>query len=261
MSAVSDEETIAALRAEVQRLRQELAQRPAQQEEMEQFAFVASHDLKEPLRIVANYLGLLRRRYAKELGGSGNEYLNTALATTVRMRQLIDNLLEFSRVQELTAERLPLRVAVDTALENLAQLISDTQADIQIGELPELNIDRVQMTRLIQNLVANALKYRRDEPVRVSITARHVESGWQILIRDNGQGIAPAYQQKIFQMFSRLHARDDIEGSGIGLATCQRIAQRHGGSISVESTPGEGSCFCVELPEGAAMAKTGTGSG
>lgn len=243
-----DADEIAALKAEVQRLREELARRPAQQEEMEQFAFVASHDLKEPLRIVANYLGLLRRRYAVELGDTGNEYLRTALATTVRMRQLIENLLEFSQVQALQAEPLSLRVPVEAALANLAQLIADTHAQIHIAELPELLIDRSQMTRLFQNLIANALKYRRDVPIEVRISAQRQDGGWRLLVQDNGMGIAADQQQKIFQMFSRLHARDEIEGSGIGLATCQRIAQRHGGTISVESSPGVGSCFCVSLP-------------
>ncbi len=242
-------ERIAELEAEVRRLRLQLAEQPAQREEIEQFAYVASHDLKEPLRIVANYLGLLNRRYGELLDERGQDYLLTALDATVRMRQLIDNLLEFSRAQELDAEVQELRPAVDLALKNLAQLIADNEARIQVESLPRVRIDHMQMARLLQNLIANALKYRRaDVPVSVRIGAQRLDGAWRIEVEDNGLGIDAKHQQKIFHMFSRLHARDEIEGSGIGLATCQRIVQRHGGEIGVRSTPGQGSCFYFTLP-------------
>lgn len=243
------QDRIAELEAEVRRLRQQLAEQPAQREEMEQFAFVASHDLKEPLRIVANYLGLLNRRYGGLLDDRGKDYLLTALDATVRMRQLIDNLLEFSRAQELDAAVQELRPAVDLALKNLAQLIADNDATIEVERLPEVRIDHMQMARLMQNLIANALKYRRpDVPVSVRIGARRDGDFWRIEVEDNGMGIDAKHQPKIFKMFSRLHARDEIEGSGIGLATCQRIVQRHGGEIGVRSTPDVGSCFYFTLP-------------
>ncbi len=242
------EQEISDLQTELQELRQQLADLPARQEEMEQFAYVASHDLKEPLRIVANYLGLLNRRYGPQLDDTARDYLGTALEATVRMRQLIDNLLEYSKAQELDAQSQELRPAVDLALKNLGQLIADNDARIEVGELPEVTIDHAQIARLMQNLIANALKYRSEEAVRVDIRA--VEDGdfWRIEVRDNGMGIEPRHQQKIFQMFSRLHGRDQIEGSGIGLATCRRIVERHGGGIGVQSEPGKGSCFWFTLP-------------
>ncbi len=242
------EQRIAELEAEVRQLREQLAQAPAQREEMEQFAYVASHDLKEPLRIVANYLGLLNRRYGAQLDETAQDYLSTALDATVRMRQLIDNLLEFSKTTELDADLQDLRPAVDLAIKNLGQLLADNQAEIQIAELPRLLIDHMQIARLFQNLIANAVKYRRDVPVRLRISASRQGEFWRVEVEDNGMGIDAQHQGKIFKMFSRLHARDEIEGSGIGLATCQRIVQRHGGTIGVRSVPGEGSCFYFTLP-------------
>ena len=247
---------IANLQREIQALRDQLAAEKraaeSQRQEMEQFAFVASHDLKEPLRIVANYLGLLRRRYGAQLDDAAHDYLSTALDATVRMRQLIDNLLEFSRAQALEAEVQSLRPAVDRAVQNLGQLIEDNDALIDIGTLPQVAIDEMQMARVFQNLIANALKYRSDQRPEVHISAVRETGHWRIRIEDNGMGIAQKHQQRIFQMFSRLHARDEIEGTGIGLATCQRIIERHGGSIDVESSEGQGACFSFTLPAGAA---------
>ena len=239
---------IAELEAELRSLRQQLAERPARQQEMEQFAYVASHDLKEPLRIVANYLGLLNRRYGSQLDDTAQDYLGTALEATVRMRQLIDNLLEFSKAQDLDAQVQNLRPAAELAVKNLAQLIDENQASIEIEDLPDARIDHMQMARLLQNLIANALKYRRDVPVKVRIRAVEEAGQWRIEVEDNGLGIDAQHQQKIFEMFSRLHGRDEIEGSGIGLATCRRIVERHGGTIGVRSQPGEGSCFYFTLP-------------
>ena len=238
LAAVSANGTDAPPDADAQQARQD----------MEQFAFVASHDLKEPLRIVANYLGLLRRRYGQQLDDSAHDYLNTALDATVRMRQLIDNLLEFSKAQALDAEVQSLRPALDSALQNLGQLIAENDAEIIIGTLPQAYVDHVQIARVFQNLIANALKYRSPERPVVKISAQRESDHWSIQIQDNGMGIAEQYQTRIFQMFSRLHARDEIEGSGIGLATCQRIVQRHGGEISVSSEVGRGSCFRFSLP-------------
>ncbi len=245
---MTDQDRIAALEAEVQALRQQLAEQPGRNEEMEQFAYVASHDLKEPLRIVANYLGLLNRRYAPKLDERGQDFIRTALEATVRMRLLIDNLLEFSKAEGLAAEEQGLEQLVETAVKNLGQLIADNAASVEVGELPRVVVDGVQMTRLFQNLIANAVKYRRSAPIVVRIRARRQEGFWRIEVRDNGLGIAPEHQQKIFKMFSRLHARDEIEGSGIGLATCRRIVERHGGQIGVESELGVGSCFYFTLP-------------
>ncbi|ORE88948.1 PAS domain S-box [Oceanococcus atlanticus] len=242
------------LLAQIQALRDQLAAEKlaaeSQRQEMEQFAFVASHDLKEPLRIVANYLGLLRRRYGAQLDDAAHDYLSTALDATVRMRQLIDNLLEFSRAQALDAEVQSLRPAVDRALQNLAQLIADNDAEIEVGPLPQAQIDAMQMARVFQNLIANALKYRSDQRPLVKISAQREAGLWRIRVEDNGMGIAPEHQQRIFQMFSRLHARDEIEGTGIGLATCQRIIERHGGTIDVQSSAGQGACFSFTLPAG-----------
>ncbi len=249
---MSDDAREAELLAEIQALRDQLAAEKlaaeSQRQEMEQFAFVASHDLKEPLRIVANYLGLLRRRYGAQLDDAAHDYLSTALDATVRMRQLIDNLLEFSRAQALDAEVQSLRPAVDRAIQNLAQLIADNDAVIEVGPLPQVQIDAMQMARVFQNLVTNALRYRSQQQPQVHISAEREAGFWRIRVQDNGMGIAPEHQQRIFQMFSRLHARDEIEGTGIGLATCQRIIERHGGTIEVESSVGQGACFSFTLP-------------
>jgi light-regulated signal transduction histidine kinase (bacteriophytochrome) len=245
---LSEASRIVALEAEVVMLRRQLAEQPALREEMEQFAYVASHDLKEPLRIVANYLGLLNRRYGTKLDSTAQEYLKITLDATVRMRQLIDNLLEFSKAQSLDAEEQDLRCAVDIAIQNLSQLLADNYTRVEIGELPRVVIDVMQMASLFQNLIANALKYRREDAVHVQIRARREKDCWQIEVHDNGMGIALEHQQKVFQIFSRLHARDQIEGTGIGLATCRRIIERHGGTIGVESEPGVGSCFFFTLP-------------
>ncbi len=257
---MSDDAQLAELKAEIQALRDQLATEKraaeSQRQEMEQFAFVASHDLKEPLRIVANYLGLLRRRYGAQLDDAAHDYLSTALEATVRMRQLIDNLLEFSRAQALEADVQSLRPAVDRAVQNLGQLIDDNDALIEIGPLPQVAIDEMQMARVFQNLIANALKYRSDKRPEVQISAVRETGHWRIRIEDNGMGIAPQHQQRIFQMFSRLHARDEIEGTGIGLATCQRIIERHGGVIDVESSEGQGACFSFTLPAGGAETET-----
>lgn len=258
-------ERIAELEAQIQTLREQLKvqqdaaadqtrlaqQATVAQHEMEQFAYVASHDLKEPLRTVANYLGLLRRRYGAELPEAAHDYVQTAQDATVRMRHLIDNLLEYSKAQSLEISLQALGPVAQRAVDNLAQLIEDNQAQVEMGPLPQLHIDDTQMTRVLQNLIANALKYRSQAQPQIHIRAERETGAWRISVQDNGMGIAPQDQQSIFQMFSRLHNRDDIEGSGIGLATCQRIIHSHGGEIAVESTPGEGSIFSFSLPSAA----------
>lgn len=259
---MNESERIAELETELARLKTELEEQRAvndaqaasaaaaeqAEREMEQFAYVASHDLKEPLRTVANYIGLMRRRYGKDLPEAAHDYLQTAQDATVRMRALIDNLLEYSRAQQLDAEVQSLSPAAERAVANLAQLIQDNQAEVSIGALPQVRIDETQLTRVFQNLIANALKYRAERAPRVQISASRERDVWRINVQDNGMGIAPEDQARIFQMFSRLHRRDEIEGSGIGLNTVQRIVESHGGSISVSSVPGEGSVFSFTLP-------------
>lgn len=226
-----------------------LADRSAEvQRETEQFAYVASHDLKEPLRTVANYLGLLRRRYGSQLDEVAHDYMQTAQDATVRMRQLIDSLLEYSKAQSLETSVQALGPSAERAVQNLAQLIEDNQAKIEIGPLPQVCIDDTQITRVFQNLITNALKYRGVQAPRVKISAQRESDVWRINVQDNGMGIAAEDQLRIFQMFNRLHRRDEVDGSGIGLATCQRIVQSHGGDISVTSTPGKGATFSFSLP-------------
>ncbi|MGJ8669481.1 MAG: sensor histidine kinase [Oceanococcus sp.] len=259
---VTESDRIQQLESQIQALREQLkdlqcaaenqarlADRSAEvQRETEQFAYVASHDLKEPLRTVANYLGLLRRRYGSQLDEVAHDYMQTAQDATVRMRQLIDSLLEYSKAQSLETSVQALGPSAERAVQNLAQLIEDNQAKIEIGPLPQVCIDDTQITRVFQNLITNALKYRGVQAPRVKISAQRESDVWRINVQDNGMGIAAEDQLRIFQMFNRLHRRDEVDGSGIGLATCQRIVQSHGGDISVTSTPGKGATFSFSLP-------------
>ncbi|ADB62820.1 PAS/PAC sensor signal transduction histidine kinase (plasmid) [Haloterrigena turkmenica DSM 5511] len=219
-------------------------------ERLEQFAYAASHDLQEPLRMVTSYLQLLESRYADELDGDAAEFIEFAVDGAERMRKMIDGLLEYSRVetQGEPLEPIDLGEIVDDAIGNLQVKIEETGADITLDSLPQVRGDESQLQQVFQNLLSNALEYSGDEPPRVRISADRRGSRWKISVRDEGIGIEPEDQDQIFEVFQRLHGREEHPGTGIGLSLCQRIVERHDGEISVDSEPGEGTTFSFTLP-------------
>jgi PAS domain S-box-containing protein len=219
--------------------------------ELEQFAYVTSHDLSEPLRMIAGFTELLERRYGRELDADGREFIGYIVDGAKRMRKLIDDLLLYSRAARGASEFREHRVdeALDRALANLAVAVSESGAVIERPEaLPVLPCDPTGMGQLFQNLVGNALKFRGDTPVVVRISAEREGAMWHFRVEDNGIGIAPAYAERVFVIFQRLHSRDRYEGTGIGLAICKKVVERHGGRIWVESEPGHGARFHFTLP-------------
>lgn len=218
--------------------------------ELEQFAYAASHDLQEPLRAVSGYCQLLRRRYHGQLDPRAEEYIDEAVSGASRMQALIEGLLVYSRVgrhgNPLVATDA--EAAFDRAVENLQAAIAEGNAVVTHGPLPTVTADATQLTQLFQNLIGNAIKYRGERPPRVHVAVERREFEWLFSVRDNGIGIAAQYQERIFAIFQRLHTRSEYPGTGIGLAICQRIVERHGGRIWVESEPGRGSTFFFSLP-------------
>ncbi|ELZ24444.1 PAS/PAC sensor signal transduction histidine kinase [Haloterrigena salina JCM 13891] len=219
-------------------------------ERLEQFAYAASHDLQEPLRMVTSYLQLLESRYTDELDGDAEEFIEFAVDGAERMRKMIDGLLEYSRVetQGEPLEPIDLDEVVDDAIGNLQVRIEETSASIETESLPRVRGDESQLQQVFQNLVSNALEYSGDEPPRVRISADRRGSRWKVSVRDEGIGIDPEDQDRIFEVFQRLHGRDEHPGTGIGLSLCQRIVERHDGDIRVDSEPGEGTTFSFTLP-------------
>ena len=222
--------------------------------ELEQFAYVASHDLQEPLRTVSSYCQLLERRCKTRLDEDGLAYLNYAVAGAKRMQLLISDLLEFSRVGTRGKPFAPtdLNQVFSDAVSNLDRAIDDNMAKVTADALPTVDGDAVQLTQLLQNLMGNAIKFRGAAPPAVHVAAEAKAEEWVITVSDNGIGIEPQYRERVFQIFQRLHERDKYEGTGIGLAVCKKIVERHGGRIWVEGAPGEGSIFSFSLPSAAA---------
>jgi len=224
--------------------------------ELEQFAYIASHDLREPLRMISSYIALLGRRYGEVLNEEARDFLGFATEGAKRMDRMVLDLLEFSRVGRMSDPfaPVPLEEIVATAIANLKVAIDENAAEITVAaDLPTVTGSHGELVRLLQNLIGNALKYRdpNRSPV-VTISARRDERAWVVAVDDNGIGIAPDYFERIFDIFQRLHTRDKYEGTGIGLAVCRRIVEYHGGRIWVESNPGIGSTFLFTLPDGGA---------
>jgi PAS domain S-box-containing protein len=222
-------------------------------DDLKQFAYVAAHDLQEPLRMVSSYTQLLADRYRGQLDANADAYIGFAVDGAQRMQRLIEDLLAYCQVgttrNDLRATST--EAALARALTNLEGAITESGATITHGPLPTLVADPVQLTQLFQNIVGNALKYRGDAPPLVHVAAsRNAAGEWVFSMRDNGMGIDPRYFEKIFLMFQRLHRRAKHSGTGIGLSLCKKIAERHGGRMWVESTPGAGSTFYVALPDG-----------
>jgi PAS domain S-box-containing protein len=219
-------------------------------EELGQFAYIASHDLQEPLRMVASYTQLLSRRYKGKLDPDADEFIAFAVDGASRMQRLIQDLLAVSRVGTKGKELLDTssEEALRNALFNLRGAVESSGALVTHDPLPQVLADETQLIQLFQNLVGNAIKYQKPGVPRVHISAaRNGGKKWMFSVKDNGLGIDPQYFEKIFGMFQRLHKREEFAGTGIGLAICKKIVERHGGSIVVESEPGQGATFCFAL--------------
>jgi len=221
-------------------------------EDLEQFAYVASHDLQEPLRMVASYLQLLERRYGDSLEGEAKEFMAFAVDGANRMKRLINDLLAYSRVGTRGDEfsSINLNQIVGRVHSNLIEQIEESGAVITHDALPTLTGDETQLLQLYQNLISNAIKFRKPEiPPGIHLGAVRENGDWKMFVRDNGIGFDPKYSERIFVLFQRLHSNQEYRGTGIGLAVSKRIVERHGGRIWVESKPGEGTTFFFTLPE------------
>ena len=231
-------------------LQQTLAELRRSNHDLEQFASVASHDLQEPLRMVVGFTQLLARRYQDRLDADAREFIRFAVDGATRMQRLILDLLAYARVTRRAAgpEAADAAAALQAALQNLQAAIQDTGAQVTAEALPIVRGDGTQLTQVFQNLIGNALKFHGEAPPRVHVTATPQDDAWLFAVQDHGIGIEPQYFERIFRIFQRLHPTDRYPGTGIGLALCQRIVERHGGRIWVESTPGHGATFFFTLP-------------
>jgi light-regulated signal transduction histidine kinase (bacteriophytochrome) len=220
-------------------------------EELRQFAYVASHDLQEPLRMISSFTELLGRRYSTSFDGEAKEFMAFIVDGAARMQQLIQDLLAYSRVGTRGGDFKPTdcAAALQSALINLRSAIESSGGTITSDSLPSVTADGSQLTQLFQNLIGNAIKFRSANAPRVHVGAREERHAWVLSITDNGIGIEPQYFERIFIMFQRLHGKGEYSGTGIGLAICKKIVERHGGRIWVESELGRGCRFCFTLPK------------
>jgi len=219
-------------------------------ERLEQFAYAASHDLQEPLRMVTSYLQLIEDRYGDALDEDGEEFLEFAVDGAERMREMIDGLLEYSRIETRgdPFEPVDLDDVLDHVREDLQMRIDESNAEITTDDLPCVDGDASQLRQVFQNLLSNAIEYSGDEPPQIDISATRDDECWIISVQDNGIGINPDEQERIFEVFQRLHTYEEHSGTGIGLALSRRVVERHGGEIWIDSEPGEGSTFSFTLP-------------
>ena len=217
--------------------------------ELEQFAYVASHDLQEPLRMVASYTQLLARRYKDKLDEDANEFIHYAVDGAMRMQALINDLLMISRVGTRGKPLQPCEagLSLEHALINLRMAIEEAGAEVTHDPMPRVVADVSQLTQLLQNLIGNAIKFHSGEQPRIHVGAQRRGHDWVISVKDNGIGIAPEFFERIFVIFQRLHGKQEYPGTGIGLAVCKKIVERHGGTIWVESEPDQGATFLFTL--------------
>ena len=218
--------------------------------DLEQFAYVASHDLQEPLRMVSNFTDLLARRYKGKFDKDADEFIEFILDGSRRMRSLVEDLLAFSRVgsRGKALEYINSEAVFKNTLSQLSLAIEQSSAEITFDKLPMVLADDTQMGQVFQNLLSNAIKFHSDQPLKIHVSAKKSEDQWVFSVKDNGLGIDPEHFDRIFLMFQRLHGKDEYPGTGIGLAVCKRIIDRHGGKIWIESDKGKGSTFYFSLP-------------
>lgn len=220
-------------------------------EELERFAYVASHDLQQPLSLISRYSKLFTERYGEQLSNDADRYIQRVMESSDRMQRMVDDILEYSRIGTKRSPFAPVDFgeAVDAASANLKNLFVETRGKYDRGELPVLNADRGQIVQLFQNLIGNALKFHGQESPEVRVAAVEEPSCWRFEVIDNGIGISSDDRDRVFGMFERLHTSEEFPGTGIGLAICKSIVQRHGGRIWVTSGPGQGSIFCFTVPK------------
>lgn len=235
-------------------LRRTVRQLEASNEQLDHFASTVSHDLQEPLRMISRYLQLLEERYGDELDEDATDFIDYAVDGADRMQAMVTGLLEYSKIDTQANggqfERVDVEQTLQDVRTDLQVRIDESDAEITTESLPQVYANPSQLRQLFQNLLSNAIEYSGDEPPRVHVSAAPSETGteWEFTVRDEGIGIEPSAQDRIFELFQRLHALDDHSGSGIGLALCQRIVEHHGGELWVESEPGVGSVFSFTLP-------------
>jgi signal transduction histidine kinase len=223
--------------------------------DLEQFAYVASHDLQEPLRMVATYTQLLSERYRGKLDENADKYIHYAVDGALRMQKLVQDLLAFSRVgrQGTAARSTDCNLVIQAALQNLEAALQESGAVVKADPLPVVIADGAQLTQVFQNLIGNAIKFRGPGAPTIQISAEGKDKEWTFSVKDNGIGIAPDQAENVFVIFRRLHTREEYSGNGIGLSICKKIIEHHGGRIWFESEPGHGSNFKFTLPVKAAL--------
>ncbi|HLX42612.1 MAG TPA: ATP-binding protein [Bryobacteraceae bacterium] len=239
---------------EHQRAADQLAQANAElrrsNAELEQFAYVASHDLQEPLRMIISYMTLLQRRYCGRLNREADEFIHYAVDGASRMKRMIQDFLSVSRIgtQAIRIESVPALAIVQNALNNLKASIDESGAVVTVSELPAIEADAGLLAQVFQNLIGNAIKFRRDGPPHVNVSAVRVSGDWVFSVKDDGIGVEPQYADRIFRIFERLHDPQKYQGSGIGLAVSKKIVERHGGRMWLDSQRGDGAVFSFSIP-------------
>jgi PAS domain S-box-containing protein len=233
-----------------ERLRRTAAELARSNRDLEQFAYVASHDLQEPVRMVSLYVQLLQRRYQGRLDDRADQYIGRAVEGARHMQTLINDLLAYARVGTRAREPVPVdcEAVFDRAVAHLAEAVRESGAEVTRAALPTVRGDATQLVQVFQNLIGNAVKFRADRPPRVRVEAAPDGPCWRFSVRDNGIGIDRRYHDRLFVIFQRLHGREQYPGTGVGLAICKRIVERHGGRIWLESEPGQGTTFYFTLP-------------
>jgi light-regulated signal transduction histidine kinase (bacteriophytochrome) len=241
------EESLAQAHEELEQRAQDLERSNT---DLQQFAYASSHDLSEPLRMVSSYVQLLAKRYRGQLDSDADEFIHYAVDGVARMQALIEGLLMYSRAgtSEYAIDEVDCSEVMEATLFMLKTSIEESGAEITVGDLPVVQGDASQLSQLFQNLIGNAIKFVDQGPPRIEISCEREQEIWHFAFADNGIGIDPAHLDRIFSVFQRLHGRGEYPGSGIGLAICKRIVERHGGRIWVDSSPGEGSTFNFTIP-------------